>query len=107
MTIKRWFLQVKSEGKEKALVYLYDTPQNDPKTASMIKLPKSKSKEDLGHVVNIETTEGKADKAVNKYGLDFGLCVSLLVLNCSIVLLGTFAPVIHFNGLIGHTLTYL
>lgn len=76
MTIRRWFF--KNEGGGKESVYLYDTAQNDLSTSTLIKLPKSRTKEDLGHVLKIETTEGKGDKVMDKYGVVHGLMVSEL-----------------------------
>lgn len=75
MTIKRWFFIPKDEGSGKESVHLYETEHSDSSSnASMIKLPKSKK--DLGPVVNVQTTEGKGDKVVNKYGSVHGLFVS-------------------------------
>lgn len=74
MTIRRWFFKV--EGGKNS-VYLYDTANNDLSKSSMIKLPKSRTKEDLGHVVKIDTTEGKGEKVIEKYGVVYGLIVSI------------------------------
>ena len=56
-------------------MYLYDTLGADISKASRMKLPKARSKEDLGPVIDIETTEGKNKKVTEKYGVENGLVV--------------------------------
>lgn len=57
-------------------VYLYDTAHSDVSDASLIKSPKSKTK-DLGPVSTVDTTDGQKDKIKEKYGAVHGLVVSL------------------------------
>lgn len=71
MTIRRWFFK-EAGGK----IFLYDTPTNDTNEGVLIRKPKSKKNEELGPVLTIETTEGN-EKASQKYGIVFGLLVSI------------------------------
>lgn len=75
MPLKRWYFVRRDEA-----IYLYDSSQSDITKAARIKLPKSRSKEDLGPVKKIETTDGKKEKVAEKYGPDNGLVVSYLAI---------------------------
>ena len=79
MPLKRWYFVKRDEA-----IYLYDTPQSDITKATPIKLPKSRTKENLGPVQQIETTDGKKEQVAEKYGLDNGLVVSSLGTESSI-----------------------
>ena len=74
MPVKRWHFDVEDGDK----VRLYDSESADLSKATAIKLPKSKTQEELGPVVKIETTEGKGKTAIDKYGAVHGLFVSIL-----------------------------
>lgn len=76
MTIRRWFFEAVDEGKPRKNVYLYDSEHSDNSDATLIKIPKSRTKKELGPVVSIETTEGKSSKIIEKYGVEHGLVVS-------------------------------
>ena len=78
MTIRRWSFVAKEEGR-KTNVYLYETELSDFSKAVPIKTPKSKDKEDLGPIATIETTDGKSERVVQKYGSVCGLVVSVLL----------------------------
>lgn len=74
MPLKRWHF-VKKDG----AIYLYDSLQSDITKSTRIKLPKTRTKEDLGPVKTIETTSGKKEQVAEKYGPDNGLVVSISI----------------------------
>ena len=56
-------------------VFLYDSPNNDTSEGNLVKKPKSRSNEELGPVLSVDSTEGNK-KAEEKYGAVHGLIVS-------------------------------
>lgn len=68
MGVRRWFFRAVEDKN----VCLYDSEKSDLSDAVPIK----KSKQELGKVVSIETTEGKSSKICDKYGVVHGLLVS-------------------------------